>query len=61
MHAYLPYRRVSFGAETMVELSADRQLLARSFAAMISVKDYPPQTAPGMLDDLLRLPHASLS
>ena len=52
---HLPYRRVSFGAET-VELSRAVPL-ARSFAALISVKDYPPQTAPGMLDDLLRLPH----
>jgi type IV secretion system protein VirB4 len=52
---HLPYRRVSFGAETL-ELSHAGPL-ARSFAAMISVKDYPPQTAPGMLDDLLRLPH----
>ena len=52
---YLPYRRVSFGAETL-ELSA-AGALPRSFAAMVSVKDYPPQTAPGMLDDLLRLPH----
>jgi type IV secretion system protein VirB4 len=52
---HLPYRRASFGAET-VELSRAGPL-DRSFAALISVKDYPPQTAPGMLDDLLRLPH----
>ncbi len=52
---YLPYRRVSFGAEAL-ELSRSRPL-PRSFAAMISVKDYPPQSAAGMLDDLLRLPH----
>ncbi|MBC7504551.1 MAG: VirB4 family type IV secretion/conjugal transfer ATPase, partial [Sandarakinorhabdus sp.] len=26
-------------------------------AAMISIKDYPPATAPGLLDNLLRLPH----
>jgi type IV secretion system protein VirB4 len=51
---YLPYRRVSFGADTL-ELSAAGQV-ERSFAAMISVKDYPGQTTPGMLDDLLRLP-----
>ncbi len=53
--AYLPYRRVSFGADT-VEMSAGG-LRTRDFAAMISIKDYPPQSAPGMLDDLLRLPH----
>jgi type IV secretion system protein VirB4 len=52
---HLPYRRVSFGAET-VELSRAAGL-ERSFAALISIKDYPPQTAAGMLDDLLRLPH----
>ncbi|CAN5714599.1 VirB4 family type IV secretion system protein [soil metagenome] len=52
---HIPYRRVSFGAET-VELSR-AGALERSFAAVISVKEYPPQTTPGMLDDLLRLPH----
>jgi type IV secretion system protein VirB4 len=52
---YLPYRRISFGAET-VELSRAGQL-ERGFAAILSIKEYPPQTAPGMLDDLLRLPH----
>jgi type IV secretion system protein VirB4 len=51
---YLPYRRVSFGANT-IELSA-AGALERGFGAMISVKDYPGQTTPGMLDDLLRLP-----
>ncbi|CAN5192822.1 VirB4 family type IV secretion system protein [soil metagenome] len=51
---YLPYRRVSFGADTL-ELSPAGTLPA-SFAAMVSVKDYPGHTAPGMLDDLLRLP-----
>jgi len=30
---------------------------ARGFAAMVSVKDYPANSSPGMLDDLLRLPH----
>jgi type IV secretion system protein VirB4 len=52
---YLPYRRVSFGAETL-EMSAGGGR-ARDFGAMISVKDYPPYSAPGMLDDLLRLPY----
>jgi type IV secretion system protein VirB4 len=51
---YLPYRRVSFGADTLELGAAGR--LDRTFAAMISVKDYPAQTTPGMLDDLLRLP-----
>jgi type IV secretion system protein VirB4 len=51
---YLPYRRVSFGADAVEFGKAGR--LERSFAAMVSVKDYPGQTSPGMLDDLLRLP-----
>ena len=52
---HIPYRRVSFGAET-VELSRSAGQ-ERAFAAILSIKEYPPQTAPGMLDDLLRLPH----
>ena len=51
---YLPYRRASFGAAAIEFAAAGN--LDRSFAAMISVKDYPGQTSPGMLDDLLRLP-----
>jgi type IV secretion system protein VirB4 len=51
---YLPYRRVSFGANA-IEFGAAGPL-DRSFATMISVKDYPGRTTPGMLDDLLRLP-----
>ena len=52
--AYLPYRRVSFGQET-VELGAAGPS-PRSFLGLVSIKDYPGQTAPGMLDELLRLP-----
>lgn len=51
---YLPYRRVSFGAQT-VEFS-DAGDLGRSFAGLVAVKEYPGQTTPGMLDELLRLP-----
>ena len=51
---YLPYRRVSFGARAIEFGAAGR--LERSFAGMVSVKDYPGQTAPGVLDDLMRLP-----
>jgi type IV secretion system protein VirB4 len=51
---YLPYRRVSFGADAVELAPAGR--VERAFAAMLSVKDYPGQTTPGMLDDLLRLP-----
>lgn len=52
---YLPYTRVSFGGDTIDlkgPIAADRR-----FAAMLSIKDYPPSTAPGLLDNLLRLPH----
>ncbi|WP_426000490.1 VirB4 family type IV secretion/conjugal transfer ATPase [Caulobacter sp. DWR1-3-2b1] len=51
---YLPYRRVSFGLETL-ELSR-AGALPRGFGALVSIKDYPAQTQAGMLDDLLRLP-----
>lgn len=51
---YLPYRRVSFGQET-VELGPNGDL-PRSFVGLVSIKDYPGQTAPGIFDELLRLP-----
>ncbi|MDB5690967.1 MAG: VirB4 family type secretion/conjugal transfer ATPase [Alphaproteobacteria bacterium] len=51
---YLPYRRVSFGQET-AELGP-AGATPRSFLGIVSIKDYPGQTVPGMLDDLLRLP-----
>jgi type IV secretion system protein VirB4 len=51
---YLPYRRVSFGQETL-ELGRTGTT-PRSFQAIISIKDYPGQTEPGMFDDLMRLP-----
>lgn len=52
--AYLPYRRVSFGQEA-VELSAAGHL-PRSFLGIVSIKDYPAYSAPGMFDELMRLP-----
>jgi len=51
---YLPYRRISFG-EQAVELGR-AGATPRSFLGIVSIKDYPGQTAPGMLDQLLRLP-----
>lgn len=51
---YLPYRRISFGHETL-ELAAAGST-PRDFAAIVSIKDYPGQTVAGMFDDLLRLP-----
>jgi type IV secretion system protein VirB4 len=52
--AYLPYRRVSFGQETIEFGAAGHQ--SRDFQAMLSIKDYPGQTSAGMFDELLRLP-----
>jgi type IV secretion system protein VirB4 len=51
---YLPYRRISFGQETAELGPAGAS--PRSFLGLVSIKDYPGQTVPGMLDDLLRLP-----
>jgi type IV secretion system protein VirB4 len=48
----IPYRRVSFGLDAM-EL---RDGQGTSFASLLSLKDYPDATAPGMLDGILRLP-----
>lgn len=52
--AYLPYRRISFGQEA-IEFGA-AGATPRGFAGIVSIKDYAGQTAPGMFDDLLRLP-----
>jgi len=48
----LPYRRASFGLDAM-ELRGSG---APDFSAMLSLKDYPDATSPGLLDGLLRLP-----
>lgn len=48
----LPYRRASFGLDAM-EL---RGTSGVDFGAMLSLKEYPEATAPGLLDNLLRLP-----
>ncbi|HYD24517.1 MAG TPA: VirB4 family type IV secretion/conjugal transfer ATPase [Croceibacterium sp.] len=48
----LPYRRASFGLDAM-EL---RGSAGRDFAAILSLKDYPDATSPGLLDAVLRLP-----
>jgi type IV secretion system protein VirB4 len=52
---YLPYKRISFGLDTL-ELKGASANMSR-FGAIVSIKDYPAYTAPGMLDNLLRLPH----
>jgi type IV secretion system protein VirB4 len=45
---------VSFGAQT-IELGPTGDH-ARSFVGMIGIKEYPGQSTPGMLDELMRLP-----
>lgn len=52
--AFLPFRRVSFGHETFELAQAGHS--RRKFGAIVSVKDYPAQTLPGMFDELYRLP-----
>lgn len=49
----LPYRRISFGLDAMELRGADG---GPGFAALVSLKDYPDATAPGLTDALLRLP-----
>ena len=46
-------RRLSFGLDAM-EFGANGG--PASFGAMVSLKDYPARTAPGLLDGVLRLP-----
>ncbi len=51
---HIPARRISFGQDT-VEL-APAGPLGRRFVALVSIKDWPSQTMPGMFDELARLP-----
>lgn len=48
----LPYKRISFGLDAIELRGADRP----SFGALISIKDYPDSTSPGLTDALLRIP-----
>jgi len=48
----LPYRRINFGLDAL-ELKGPGEA---SFAALVSLKDYPDATSPGLVDPLLRLP-----
>ncbi|MEP3422864.1 MAG: VirB4 family type IV secretion/conjugal transfer ATPase [Erythrobacter sp.] len=51
---FIPSRRISFGQDA-VELASTGDL-PRRFEALISIKDYPGATFPGMFDELYRLP-----
>ena len=48
----LPYRRINFGMDALELRGASNA----SFASVVSLKDYPDSTAPGLTDALLRLP-----
>jgi type IV secretion system protein VirB4 len=50
----IPDRRLNFGMEAM-EFAATGDRPAR-FAAMVSIKDYPARSSPGLLDGVVRLP-----
>lgn len=52
--SYLPKKRLFFGNKA-IESQGNTDQDSR-FAAMLSLKEYPDHTCPGMLDDLLRLP-----
>ncbi|MEL1251383.1 VirB4 family type IV secretion/conjugal transfer ATPase [Aurantiacibacter gilvus] len=49
----LPYRRASFGLDAMELRGAG----GADFASILSLKDYPDATSPGLLDAMLRLPY----
>ena len=48
----LPYRRASFGLDAMELRGAG----TTDFSSILSLKDYPDATSPGLLDAMLRLP-----
>ncbi|RAK52420.1 VirB4 family type IV secretion/conjugal transfer ATPase [Phenylobacterium deserti] len=48
----LPYKRVNFGLDALELKGAG----GASFASLLSLKDYPDTTAPGITDNLLRIP-----
>ena len=50
----LPDRRLTFGLDALEIAAAGRR--GRQFAAIVSIKDYPARSAPGLLDGVLRLP-----
>ncbi len=51
---HIPARRISFGRDA-VEL-APTGGIERRFIALVSIKDYPGKTMPGMFDELYRMP-----
>ncbi len=51
---YIPYKRTSFGIDTLEQKGVRSE--TSSLAAILSVKDYPSVTTPGIIDNLLRIP-----
>ncbi|MCE7798380.1 VirB4 family type IV secretion/conjugal transfer ATPase [Sphingobium sufflavum] len=51
---HIPFRRVSFGQDAFELGPAGGH--GRKYGAIISIKDYPSQTLPGMFDELYRMP-----
>jgi type IV secretion system protein VirB4 len=51
---HLPFRRISFGQDAFELGPAGAS--ASKFGAIVSIKDYPGQTLPGMFDELYRMP-----
>jgi len=52
---YIPFKRTSFGVDTLEQRGASKA--GSQLAAILSVKDYPSVTTPGVIDNLLRIPH----
>ena len=50
--SYLPYKRLSFGSDAFELRGAGEA----SVGAILSIKDYPAVSTPGMIDNLLRQP-----
>jgi type IV secretion system protein VirB4 len=50
--AMLPYKRLNFGLDALELRGAG----GSGFGALLSLKDYPDSTGPGLTDNLLRLP-----
>ena len=48
----LPYKRINFGLDAIEQRGAGET----GFAALLSLKDYPDSTGPGLMDALLRMP-----
>ncbi|SDR63428.1 type IV secretion system protein VirB4 [Rhizobiales bacterium GAS113] len=55
LNQYVPTHRVTFGKKAFELIGACES--DRKFGAMLSLREYPPHTGPGMLDGLLKVPH----